>query len=268
MKRLRAMISNAPPRDWTDIRWAEVRGGRCGAVDRGAAAGGDRAAWPAFAARHRRHDRARPIWRGCASFCRQIFPATFLPVQPVGHFHRAYRFSGHADAADRGRAEGLDGARRQRRTRRRQEARDGDQPWRQQRRDDAGRAGSARAARHACGHDKLVALRRAGRFVFRRGIAPRHSWRRGRNLDHAGALPRACAHRRDRRFPPPAIAMEQEFRWLSAQRPAPFAWQAQDLHPSGAVGDATQASAEKGERCSITAPARSANCLKTSITST
>jgi creatinine amidohydrolase len=44
------------------------------------------------------------------------------------------------------------------------------------------------------------------------------------------------------------IAMEQEYRWLSAHRPAPFAWQAQDLHPGGAVGDATQASAEKGER--------------------
>jgi len=45
-----------------------------------------------------------------------------------------------------------------------------------------------------------------------------------------------------------SIAMEKQFRWLSTQRPAPFAWQAQDLHPSGAVGDATQASAEKGER--------------------
>jgi creatinine amidohydrolase len=45
-----------------------------------------------------------------------------------------------------------------------------------------------------------------------------------------------------------AIAMEKEFRWLSTQRPAPFAWQAQDLHPSGAVGDATQASADKGEK--------------------
>lgn len=44
------------------------------------------------------------------------------------------------------------------------------------------------------------------------------------------------------------FAMEKDYRWLSAQRPAPFAWQAQDLHPSGAVGDATQASAEKGER--------------------
>jgi creatinine amidohydrolase len=44
------------------------------------------------------------------------------------------------------------------------------------------------------------------------------------------------------------IAMEKTYRWLSTQRPAPFAWQTQDLHESGAVGDATQASAEKGER--------------------
>jgi creatinine amidohydrolase len=44
------------------------------------------------------------------------------------------------------------------------------------------------------------------------------------------------------------LAMEKDYRWLSANRPAPFAWQVQDLHASGAVGDATQASAEKGER--------------------
>jgi creatinine amidohydrolase len=44
------------------------------------------------------------------------------------------------------------------------------------------------------------------------------------------------------------VAIEQEYRWLSAHRPAPFAWQVQDLHRSGAVGDATQASAEKGQR--------------------
>jgi creatinine amidohydrolase len=47
-------------------------------------------------------------------------------------------------------------------------------------------------------------------------------------------------------FHPSSIAMEKEFRWLSTQRPAPFAWQVQDLHPSGAVGDATEGSAEKG----------------------
>ena len=49
-------------------------------------------------------------------------------------------------------------------------------------------------------------------------------------------------------FRPHSIAMEKKYRWLSAHRPAPFAWQTQDLHPSGAAGDATQASAEKGER--------------------
>jgi creatinine amidohydrolase len=49
-------------------------------------------------------------------------------------------------------------------------------------------------------------------------------------------------------FRPASIAMEQDFRWLSTQRPAPFAWQAQDIHPSGAAGNATLASAAKGER--------------------
>jgi creatinine amidohydrolase len=51
-----------------------------------------------------------------------------------------------------------------------------------------------------------------------------------------------------RNFEPSSIAMEKDFRWLSTHRPAPLAWQAQDLHPSGAAGDATQASAEKGEQ--------------------
>jgi creatinine amidohydrolase len=49
-------------------------------------------------------------------------------------------------------------------------------------------------------------------------------------------------------FRPSSIAMERDHRWLSPHRPAPFAWQAQDLHPSGGVGDATQATAEKGQR--------------------
>jgi creatinine amidohydrolase len=47
-------------------------------------------------------------------------------------------------------------------------------------------------------------------------------------------------------FLPASIAMETDYRWLSAHRPAPFAWQAQDIHPSGAAGDATQGTAEKG----------------------
>ncbi|CUT12833.1 Creatinine amidohydrolase EC 35210 [Bradyrhizobium sp.] len=49
-------------------------------------------------------------------------------------------------------------------------------------------------------------------------------------------------------FPASSIAMEQQYRWLSTQRPAPFAWQAQDLNPSGAIGNATLAVAAKGEQ--------------------
>jgi len=47
-------------------------------------------------------------------------------------------------------------------------------------------------------------------------------------------------------FTPSSVAMDRDFKWLNAHRPAPFAWAAQDLHPSGAAGDATQASADKG----------------------
>src|SRR5215472_16787730 len=47
--------------------------------------------------------------------------------------------------------------------------------------------------------------------------------------------------------PPTTVAMSEEFRWLGAFRPAGFGWMTQDLHPSGAVGDASRASAAKGE---------------------
>jgi len=46
---------------------------------------------------------------------------------------------------------------------------------------------------------------------------------------------------------PASVDMEREFKWLHTYRPAGFGWMTQDLHPSGAVGDATAASAEKGE---------------------
>jgi len=46
---------------------------------------------------------------------------------------------------------------------------------------------------------------------------------------------------------PSTVAMAQEFIWLGAYRPAGFAWMTQDLHPSGAVGDATRANPAKGE---------------------
>jgi len=44
-----------------------------------------------------------------------------------------------------------------------------------------------------------------------------------------------------------SVAMEREFTWLHIYRPAGIGWMTQDLHASGAVGDATAASAAKGE---------------------
>jgi creatinine amidohydrolase len=46
---------------------------------------------------------------------------------------------------------------------------------------------------------------------------------------------------------PATIEMAREFKWLGAYRPAGFAWMTQDLNPTGAIGNATLASAEKGE---------------------
>lgn len=42
--------------------------------------------------------------------------------------------------------------------------------------------------------------------------------------------------------------MDKDYRWLSAHRPAPFAWQTQDLHRSGAIGDSSAADADKGRQ--------------------
>jgi creatinine amidohydrolase len=46
---------------------------------------------------------------------------------------------------------------------------------------------------------------------------------------------------------PVTVAMQEEFRWLGAFRPAGFGWMTQDLHASGTVGDASSATAEKGK---------------------
>jgi creatinine amidohydrolase len=45
---------------------------------------------------------------------------------------------------------------------------------------------------------------------------------------------------------PATVAMQQEFKYLNAYRPAGFGWMSQDLDPSGAIGDPRPATAEKG----------------------
>jgi creatinine amidohydrolase len=47
---------------------------------------------------------------------------------------------------------------------------------------------------------------------------------------------------------PVTVKMAEDFKWLSAFRPVGFGWMTQDLHPTGAVGDATHATAQKGEQ--------------------
>ena len=47
---------------------------------------------------------------------------------------------------------------------------------------------------------------------------------------------------------PETVKMAQDFKWLSAFRPVGFGWMTQDLHPTGAVGDAALARADKSER--------------------
>jgi creatinine amidohydrolase len=103
-------------------------------------------------------------------------------------------------------------------------------------------------------HQLFVVTTSWSRFGVPQGLFPEQELRHG---IHGGAvetsimLARFAEHvHKDKiaDFSPASVAMEKKYRWLSAHRPAPFAWQAQDLHPSGAVGDATLATAEKGEQ--------------------
>ncbi|HEX2126074.1 MAG TPA: creatininase family protein, partial [Thermoleophilaceae bacterium] len=48
-------------------------------------------------------------------------------------------------------------------------------------------------------------------------------------------------------FTPRMVEMERRFKHLRATQPIGFGWMAQDLHPAGAMGEAAQASRDKGE---------------------
>ncbi len=61
------------------------------------------------------------------------------------------------------------------------------------------------------------------------------------------AMPEAVRKDLAAKATPATVAMAREFKWLGAYRPAGFAWMTQDLNATGAIGDATQASAAKGE---------------------
>jgi creatinine amidohydrolase len=103
-------------------------------------------------------------------------------------------------------------------------------------------------------HGLLAVTTSWSRFGVPEGLFPAEELRHG---IHGGAVETSIMLARYKEhvrasaiadFPSRGAVMEKEYRWLSSHRPAPFAWQAQDLNESGAVGNATLASAEKGER--------------------
>jgi creatinine amidohydrolase len=61
------------------------------------------------------------------------------------------------------------------------------------------------------------------------------------------AMPETVRREKAPKATPTTVDMAREFRWLGAYRPAGFAWMTQDLDPTGAIGDATLATAAKGE---------------------
>jgi creatinine amidohydrolase len=240
------MTSLLPPRDWTDIHWPDI-------------AGSEPARWIAVLplAATEQHGPHLPlgtdvmIAEAYLARVRQrladTVPATFLPLQPVGisteHIHYPGTLTLPTEIALKtwmalGESVARAGVRKLVMV--------------------TSHGGNSAAMTLVAQdlraqHGLLVVTTSWSRFGTPEGLFAAEELRHG---IHGGAVetsimlaryPKAVRKDAIADFRPAGMAMEKEFRWLSAHRPAPFAWQAQDLHPSGAAGDATQASAEKGE---------------------
>ena len=241
------MTTTAPPRDWTDIDWP--------AISRA-----DAARWIAVLplAATEQHGPHVPletdvmIGQGYLARVRELLPsgipATFLPIQPVGisteHIHYPGTLTLPTDVALKSwMALGESVARAGIRKLVMVTSHGGNS------------AAMSLVAQDLRAYHGLLAVTTSwSRFGAPDGLFSAEELRHG---IHGGAvetsimLARYPQHVRSEaiaNFRPSSIAMERQYRWLSAHRPVPFAWQAQDLHPSGAAGDATLASAEKGER--------------------
>ena len=102
-------------------------------------------------------------------------------------------------------------------------------------------------------HDMLAVHCSWGRFGYPDGLftaAERTHGIHGGDIETSimlAAYPDLVRRERIADFTPATYAMERDYTWLRADFPAGFGWMTQDLHASGAVGDASPASAEKGE---------------------
>ena len=241
------MTSSFPPRDWADMHWPEISGpgaGRWIAVLPLAATeqhgphlpvGTDVMIAQAYL------DRVREILP-------DTIPATFLPLQPIGISTEHVDYPGTLTiptetALKSWMALGMSVARAGIRKLVMVTSHGGNS---------AAMSLVAQDLRARCG---LLAVTTAwSRFGAPDGLFPAEEMRHG---IHGGAVetsimlaryPHAVRADHIADFQPASIAMERDYRWLTTHRPAPFAWQAQDLHASGAAGDATLASAEKGRQ--------------------
>lgn len=241
------MTSPLPPRDWAEIHWPAV-------------SSTDAARWIAVLplAATEQHGPHLPVETdvmiGEAYLARvrellpQDIPATFLPVQPVGisteHIHYPGTRTLPTEVALRAwMALGESVARAGVRKLVMVTSHGGNS------------AAMSLVAQDLRAHHGLLAVTTSwSRFGTPEGLFSAEELRHG---IHGGAVetsimlaryPQLVRQDAIADFRPHSIAMEKRYRWLSAHRPVPFAWQAQDLHPSGAAGDATMASAEKGER--------------------
>ncbi|WP_291863887.1 creatininase family protein [Bradyrhizobium sp.] len=241
------MTSSLPPRDWAGIHWPAI-------------STTDAARWIAVLplAATEQHGPHLPIetdvmiGEAYLARVRELLPpgipATFLPIQPVGisteHIHYPGTLTLPTEVALKawiGLGESV--------------ARAGIRKLVIVTSHGGNSAAMSLVAQDLRAHHGLLAVTTSwSRFGTPEGLFPAEELRHG---IHGGAvetsimLARYPQHVRKNEiadFRPHSIAIEKRYRWLSAHRPVPFAWQAQDLHPSGAAGDATLATAEKGER--------------------
>jgi creatinine amidohydrolase len=242
----RSMTSAIPPRDWTDIHWPDI-------------AGAEPARWIAVLplAATEQHGPHLPVGtdvmiaQAYLARVRELLsdtiPATFLPLQPVGISTEHVDYPGTLTlpaeiALKNWMALGTSVARTGVRKLVMITSHGGNS---------AAMTLVAQDLRARCG--LLVVTTGWSRFGAPEGLFSAEELRHG---IHGGAvetsimLARYPQHVRSGAiadFRPAGIAMEKDYRRLSPHRPAPFAWQAQDLHSSGAAGNATQASAAKGQ---------------------
>jgi creatinine amidohydrolase len=241
------MTSTVPPRDWTDVHWPDF-------------APADPARWIAILplAATEQHGPHLPlgtdvmIAKAYLARVRELMPddlpATFLPLQPVGISTEHLAYPGTLTvpaetALQTWRAIGESVARAGLRKLVMVTSHGGNT------------AAMALVAQDLRASHGLLAVTTG----WNRLSAPEQSFAAAetRHGIHGGAietsimLARYPQHvRRDKiaDFRSAGIAMDKDYRRLSPHRPAPFAWQAEDLHRAGAIGDATLASAEKGEQ--------------------